>query len=213
MEPYHSLTSCPSLFTSVSHLFTHPSRFFLCFVKPFEAIKTLLPSESSVLFLASESVICYHTIRLVFVVISGFLHMGLCKWCSRRIFVLRKIWAWILPFFYLWARQQRTCLVASEFVFLTCKWGNNVCHTGFCQWLSKITMQWPFARHLAQSRCSKMVCGNNASASEGGSTTLWKLQKQHKNTAIKIISGPDLHETSAEEENSQGKDLTHYSTH
>ena len=44
---------------------------------------------------AWRSITCNHMTRLVFLVISGSLHMGLCKWCGRRNFVLREIWACI----------------------------------------------------------------------------------------------------------------------
>lgn len=55
-----------------------------------------------------------------------------------------------------------------------------------------------------------MLLNNKASASEGGFTTLGKLQKQHKNMVIKVISGPDSHETYTEEEHGQGReDSTH----
>lgn len=51
-----------------------------------------------------QPITCYHMICRVCVVISSFLHMGLCKWCGRRSFVLR-ILGWILSFLNGWALQ------------------------------------------------------------------------------------------------------------
>lgn len=126
-----------------------------------------------------QPVMRYHMICLVFVVISSFLHMGLCKWCRRRNFVLRKIWVWVLPLFIYEFYNQGPCLIASLGLISSPTNGVVKCATlGSSD--DEVTDEKNLAYCLAQSGCSKMLFSNNVCALEGDFKILWKLQKIKK---------------------------------